>query len=136
MSAEMTMKVYEYTCMGIFEKHKLMFSFQLTTMIMEEQKSLDRPTLNFFLKGDTSIEAVSIPKPKTMDWLIDAGWKDLVCFSKLKEDFSGIPAAAEKECDAVRDWFMLEALKAAISLWLARIARWVAEVVYHALLPP
>lgn len=32
---KLTILVYEYVCMGIFEKHKLMFSFQMTTMIMD-----------------------------------------------------------------------------------------------------
>jgi dynein heavy chain len=32
---KLTYLVYEFVCMGIFEKHKLMFSFQMTTMIME-----------------------------------------------------------------------------------------------------
>ena len=32
---KLTYLVYEFVCMGIFERHKLMFSFQMTTMIME-----------------------------------------------------------------------------------------------------
>ena len=27
-------QIYDYTCTGIFERHKLMFSFQLTCMVM------------------------------------------------------------------------------------------------------
>ena len=34
---ESTMNTYDYACTGIFEKHKLMFSMQLTTMIMDGQ---------------------------------------------------------------------------------------------------
>ena len=33
--AQTTQLMYGYTCTGIFEVHKLMFSFQMTTMIME-----------------------------------------------------------------------------------------------------
>jgi dynein heavy chain len=32
---KLTQLVYEFTCMGIFERHKLMFSFQMTTMILD-----------------------------------------------------------------------------------------------------
>lgn len=32
---KLTLLVYEFVCMGIFEKHKLMFTFQMATMIMD-----------------------------------------------------------------------------------------------------
>ncbi len=35
-----TMNTYDYACTGIFEKHKLMFSMQLTTMIMDGEGTL------------------------------------------------------------------------------------------------
>jgi len=31
----LTKLLYKYTCMGIFERHKLVFSFQMITMIMD-----------------------------------------------------------------------------------------------------
>ncbi len=42
MTEKLTQAVYEYVCMSVFEKHKLMFSFQMTTMIMDGEKELDR----------------------------------------------------------------------------------------------
>ena len=35
MIHSMTREMYNYTCTVIFERHKLMFSFQMTLMIME-----------------------------------------------------------------------------------------------------
>jgi dynein heavy chain, axonemal len=32
---KLTLNVYEYVCLGIFEIHKLMFSFHMTIMIIE-----------------------------------------------------------------------------------------------------
>ena len=60
---KLTMLVYDFTCMGIFEKHKLMFSFQMVTMIMDGAEELNRPELDFFLKGNTSLDAVERKKP-------------------------------------------------------------------------
>ena len=37
---KITQTMYDYTCMGIFERHKLLFSFKMTTMIMEGDKEL------------------------------------------------------------------------------------------------
>jgi dynein heavy chain len=31
----LTFDVYSYTCLGLFEKHKLMLSFQMTIKILE-----------------------------------------------------------------------------------------------------
>lgn len=63
----LTTLVYEFTCMGIFEMHKLMFSFQMTTMIMDGDGALDRGELDLFLKGNTSLDA--LPKGSPYKWL-------------------------------------------------------------------
>jgi dynein heavy chain len=72
---KLTQLVYEFTCMGIFEKHKLMFSFQMTTMIMDGDGDLNKIELDFFLKGNTSLDAIAREKP--YPWLSANGWKDL-----------------------------------------------------------
>lgn len=72
---KLTQLVYEFTCMGIFEVHKLMFSFQMTTMIMDGEEELNRDELDFFLKGNTSLDAV---ENKPFKWLSTNGWKDAV----------------------------------------------------------
>lgn len=47
----------------------------MTTMIMDGDGTLDRQELDFFLKGNTSLEAVDRKNP--YKWLSAAGWKDL-----------------------------------------------------------
>jgi dynein heavy chain len=39
LATKITEDMYDYTCTGIFEKHKLMFSFQMTCMIMNGAKT-------------------------------------------------------------------------------------------------
>lgn len=72
---KLTTNVYDFTCMGIFELHKLMFSFQMTTMIMKFDNELDPMEMDFFLKGNTSLEQVK--RKKTQKWISESGWKDL-----------------------------------------------------------
>ncbi len=48
-----TSDVYDYTCTGIFERHKLVFSFQMTCMILEGDGRLDRSALDFFIRVST-----------------------------------------------------------------------------------
>jgi dynein heavy chain len=71
----LTILVYDFACMGIFERHKLTFSFQMITMIMNGDNALNNTELDFFLKGNTSLDAVEAKKPHK--WISDNGWKDM-----------------------------------------------------------
>jgi dynein heavy chain len=108
MIASMTREMYDYTCTGIFERHKLMFSFQMTCMIMEGDAELNRTELDFFLKGDMSLEEVSSPNP--LNWMSEKGWKDLLKLSNLptnsafKELMDHVPVDGK----AWRAWYDLE----------------------------
>jgi len=79
---ELTRNVYDYTCTGIFEKHKLMYSIQLTTMILNGEGKLNRPEFDFFLKGNLALGEAKEPKPA--DWVPIVGWKDLLRLQELE----------------------------------------------------
>jgi len=74
-----TRNTYDYTCTGIFERHKLTFSFRLTCMVLDGDGKLDSSGLTCFLKGDTSLGDPKEKKPDKLDWLSAAGWKDMLC---------------------------------------------------------
>lgn len=99
-------QIYDYTCTGIFEKHKLMFSFQMTCMIMDGDGILEKNILDFFLKGDTSLEGVSEKCPAS--WLVDSGWKDLVCLSGLAEVFGELLTDFKSQPHVWKEWYDLE----------------------------
>ena len=90
---KLTQLVYEFTCMGIFEKHKLMFSFQMTTMIMDGEEELNREELDFFLKGNTSLDAV---EGKPFKWMSSNGWKDVCKLNEMGGCWKDI-------CEDIRD---------------------------------
>lgn len=103
-------QIYDYTCTGIFEKHKLMFSFQMTCMIMDGNGTLQKTILDFFLKGDTSLEGVSEKCP--VKWLVESGWKDLVCLNGLDEAFSTIVSDLKSKPGVWKEWYDLESPEA------------------------
>jgi dynein heavy chain len=109
MIQSITEMMYDYTCTGIFERHKLMFSFQMTCMIMAAANELNRLELEFFLKGDTSLEGASQVRPESLSWMSSAGWKDLLCLSKLNDSFSNILEDVTKEANEWKKWYDLEA---------------------------
>lgn len=102
----LTMNIYNYGCSGIFEKHKLLFSFQITTKLEMDRNNLVQEELDFFIKGNISIEKSSRKKPYA--WLPDQGWEDCI---RLSEDF---PQAFDSLVDDLerneKTWFNVSCL--------------------------
>eukprot|EP01033_Poteriospumella_lacustris_P008676 gene8676-6241_t len=107
MIETITRQIYDYTCTGIFERHKLMFSFQMTCMVMNGEGTLDMPVLDFFLKGDTSLEGVSEACPVT--WLIGSGWKDLLFMGGIHEVYGDLVKDFKAHTGVWKTWYDLEA---------------------------
>ena len=100
------MNIYDYTCLGIFEIHKLMFSFHMTIMIQEGEKLINSAELDFFLKGNTSLEAVNRPKPSK--WIPDSGWKDIQKLNSLGDPFSNLIYDIENNEKDWKKWYDYE----------------------------
>ncbi|XP_044910410.1 dynein axonemal heavy chain 6 isoform X5 [Felis catus] len=58
---------------GLFEQHKLIYSFMLCVEIMRQQESLTDAEWNFFLRGSAGLEKERPPKPE-VPWLHNAMW--------------------------------------------------------------
>ncbi|TPX54389.1 hypothetical protein PhCBS80983_g05954 [Powellomyces hirtus] len=99
--------VYNYACTGLFERHKLMFSFQMTIKLMEAENMIDAAELNFFLKGDISLEQPSIAKPFT--WITDQGWKDLLRLCTINANFASLADHVRKNETEWKTWVRLDA---------------------------
>lgn len=83
----LTYDVYNYTCTGLFEKHKLMLSFQLTIRILDGDGKLNHVYLDFFLKGNLSLEKSEKLNPFP-DWFPEQGWQDMVRMLELNDTFA------------------------------------------------
>ncbi len=105
MKKEVQKAVYNYTTTGIFECHKLMFSFHMTTMIMAQENELDRTEFDFFLKGNTSIEELAAKKPPVLSWLSDQGWKDLQKLITLEATWSSLSDDMTSNAEAWKVWY-------------------------------
>uniref|UniRef100_A0A2K6FZX0 Dynein axonemal heavy chain 6 n=1 Tax=Propithecus coquereli TaxID=379532 RepID=A0A2K6FZX0_PROCO len=58
---------------GLFEQHKLIYSFMLCVEIMRQQGSLTDAEWNFFLRGSAGLEKERPPKPEA-PWLLTPMW--------------------------------------------------------------
>jgi len=66
-----TKLLYENVCRSLFEKHKLLFSFLLTTKILFGNDSINHEEWRFYLAGPSgSIDVV----PNPTDWLDELEW--------------------------------------------------------------
>lgn len=82
LTEQITGDAYEHVCAGLLEAHKPLFSFQLAVKALEGGPRAPEPRLlDFFLKGNLSLEAPARAKPAA--WIPDQGWADAVGLSEL-----------------------------------------------------
>ncbi|XP_050088792.1 dynein axonemal heavy chain 10 [Anopheles aquasalis] len=103
----LTRNVYEYGCIGIFERHKLLFSFQITIKLEQSRGNLSQAEIDFFIKGKVSLERSGQPCPVT--WIGEKGWQDIVLLSELFPDkFGTLPRHIEQNIYEWSSWYDLE----------------------------
>ena len=103
---KLTNLLYEYICLSIFGKHKLMFSFHMRTMIMRYEEELDMNELLFFLRG--SITESKNQKPENMDWLSDDSWQDLEGLINLNDKMKKAGNLFKSNVEEWKNWVDLE----------------------------
>lgn len=72
---------------GLFESHKLLFSFAMTMKIQEVESELNQEELDFFIKGNISLEKSTRLRPH--DWLPEQGWEDMMKLTTVLPDVFG-----------------------------------------------
>nr|KAI8727104.1 dynein heavy chain 6; axonemal-like isoform X4 [Biomphalaria glabrata] len=85
---ETTVCIYKNVSRGLFEKHKLVFSFLLCSEIMKTEREITPLEWNFFLRGPIGgIEKQNVPKPENTTWLPLNVWKMACEMSDTFENF-------------------------------------------------
>ncbi|XP_035496799.2 dynein axonemal heavy chain 10-like [Scophthalmus maximus] len=103
----LTHSVYNYGCTGLFERHKLLFSFNMTEKIEQAEGRARQEELEFFIKGNLCLEKSKLKKP--CDWLPDQGWEDIVKLAELfPEHFGSLPDDVEKDSSDWKSWYDLD----------------------------
>ncbi|XP_074657783.1 dynein axonemal heavy chain 2-like [Tubulanus polymorphus] len=97
-----TYAVYRYTCRGLFERHKLLFSFQMCAKILEASGKLNMDEYNFFLRGGIVLDRENQMDNPCPQWLSDIAWDNITELDK-QANFHGIITSFEQY---PRDWHM------------------------------
>ena len=108
---QQTTDCYNYCCRGIFETHKLMFSLQMTLRIQAGDGTLNTNQLDFFLKGNLSLERCKDAPPTAdgVDFISDAGWHDMQRLITVSENFANLIPDIRASVGAWKAWYDLEA---------------------------
>ena len=79
--------LYNNICRSLFEQHKLLFSFLLTTRLQVTTGELSMTDYRFLLTGGISLED---PPPKPADWIPDRCWSEIFRMAKMCEDYAKV----------------------------------------------
>ncbi|KAK3546101.1 hypothetical protein QTP70_022875 [Hemibagrus guttatus] len=95
-----TFAVYRYACRGLFERHKLLFSFHMCVKILEVAGKLNMDEYSFFLRGGLVLDKEGQMDNPCSSWLADSNWDNITELDKLA-NFHGLMASFEQY---PRDW--------------------------------
>ncbi|XP_066140827.1 dynein axonemal heavy chain 10 [Euwallacea fornicatus] len=107
----LTKNVYDDGCTGMFEKHKLLFSFQLAVRLEQGAGVVTQTELDFFIKGSMSLETPLTECPAS--WITNQGWENVLKLSRdFPSPFGTLPEQIEKNVDLWKKWYDLDAPEA------------------------
>jgi dynein heavy chain len=98
-----TLSVYKYTCLGLFERHKLLFSLLLCIRILTNDVKINLTELDFVYFGGVGAERAT--QKKRPEWLDVNGWDNVSELDKLP-NFSGLVDGFVNQSDEWCNWFM------------------------------
>ena len=101
---EHTVSVYRYTCRGLFEAHKLLFSMQLCLKIMETGGNINQDEFNFLVLGIGMIDRGLQRKNPAEDWLPSPVWDNITEMDKIP-GFQGIVSSFEQMHREWKAWY-------------------------------
>jgi len=89
--------LYKNICRGLFEMHKLLFSFTLCVKLMQGMDKIDAIEWRYLLTGATQ-NLTTLAKPQ-VSWLLDKNWQDILSLSLLPS-FKGFAEDVAANIDA------------------------------------
>ncbi|KEG14252.1 putative dynein heavy chain [Trypanosoma grayi] len=102
----LTYNLYCYVCMGIFEKDKLMLSFQIAIRLLSQEDRMVHSELEFFLRG--CVLASKDYPSNPVDWLTERQWNDVCRLSTSCEVFSNLCSDVANNTEEWRRWAALD----------------------------
>lgn len=96
--------VYRNTCRGLFESHKLLFSFHMTICILQANHQVNMNEYEFLLKGGVVLDRKEQMENPCSSWITDVNWDNVTELEKLP-NFKGISESFEKYSKEWFEWY-------------------------------
>jgi dynein heavy chain len=103
----LTFAVFKYTCRGLYENHKFLFTLLLPLKIGLQSGTIKHNELQTFIKGGAALDLKTC-QPKPAKWITDITWLNLVSLSNLPQ-FCQILDQVSRNDRAWRVWYDKEA---------------------------
>lgn len=100
-----TLAVYKDTCAGLFERHKLLFSFQLCTNIMKRDNKISNTEFDFFCFGGVVVDRSDQQANPCPDWIDALTWDNITELDKIPA-LMGIASAFDQGAREWKTWYM------------------------------
>ena len=99
----LTFDSFKYTCRGLYERDKFMFTLQMAVKVQLQQKMIRHEEFAVFIKGGAALDLNAVePKPKK--WITDMTWLNLVELSHLLQ-FTNILKQVADNDKQWKQWF-------------------------------
>jgi len=96
MIEDITMAVYTNVCRGLFERHKLIFSFLLSVNINLQMGKITHPQWNFLLRGPVGMVKKEMLEKPAVFALTEEIWKTVNYMSETFPKFKALPENCTK----------------------------------------
>jgi dynein heavy chain len=90
--------MYKNVCRGLFERHKLIFSFLITTTIMRNYKTISFAEWNFLLRGGSNLSAGKTPDAS---FISQVQWEMVAA---LQENLTSCAGICDHISANIKDW--------------------------------
>ncbi|XP_075217843.1 uncharacterized protein LOC142322649 [Lycorma delicatula] len=102
---EFMVAIFNFVCRGIFQKHRLLYSFLICIKVMMNSQITDQSQLMFFMTGPREMEEV-ITKPK-QQWITKKAWEE-ICYLKKFKAFKDLPNHLTKHTRQWKNFYLAE----------------------------